>query len=203
MSVRNIQMRRSVSPAWLAALLLVAASCQPRPKSAPADVGARPPEAATMRPSAARAAPKRSRPAPAVRSRMTASPASPASPAAPAAPAAALPLALKLAVSKTTLTLAQRARFQIRFTAVNQGSHTINPRLYSVRLLVNGRPSVAWMLAIGNGPRDRRWTALPAGESLQMGWALGKALFPAPGRYQMVLQQGTLRSAAVTVTVTP
>jgi len=176
------------------ALLLFTATCQPRPKSPPTDVGVRPAEPGEIRVPPARPNAVRPRRAP---------PARPRRAAIPVRPPAPLPLSLTLTATPKTLTMAKRARFQVRFTAVNTGARTINPRLHSVRLLVNGRPSTAWMLAIGNGARDRRWYALPPGGSLQMGWPLGKALFPAPGRYILLLQQGTLRSAAVTVTVAP
>lgn len=114
-----------------------------------------------------------------------------------------LPLTLTLFGTPRTLTLAQRSSFRIRFSARNNGTKVVDPQLFSVELLVNGKRSMSWMLAIGNGPRSKQWRALSPGESVGMGWPLGKALFPKPGAYTLVLRQGATTSASIKITVLP
>jgi len=118
-------------------------------------------------------------------------------------------LRLELTTSATTLTMAERAAFQIGVRATNQGDAVLEPRLDLADLTVNGESSMDWRMAIGNGGRDKDWLAMPAGKTVEMQWPLGEALFRAPGTYKIELslsdvEGNSVASAApTTITVTP
>ena len=117
----------------------------------------------------------------------------------PAAPT----LTCKLLVSSTELAMKQRRAFTIGVEVTNTGKATVATRLSSggCTLKVNGQPSMAWNLAIGNGARNVDWDDLPPGKTVSLRWPLGEALFPAPGAYHLVLLcAGQEVAADVTVT---
>jgi hypothetical protein len=85
--------------------------------------------------------------------------------------AAVEPAALELEVSlrawpSNRLRPADGRIFTLHFTLRNTGDRTVDPSLSASKLLIDGTPWSDWPLTIGNGPRDERWTALPAGEVL-------------------------------------
>ena len=51
---------------------------------------------------------------------------------------------------------------------------------------VNGKEVANWPLTVSNGPRDSRWTALPAGERLEFAYAMGEPDFRPHGVYDVV-----------------
>jgi hypothetical protein len=56
------------------------------------------------------------------------------------------------------------------------------------KLLVNGKESMAWSLAIGNGKREAKWFALSPGETVSMTWSsLGESLLTGPGEFWLAL----------------
>jgi hypothetical protein len=74
--------------------------------------------------------------------------------------------------------------FMIHFALVNDGDKPVNPDLGSSQLLVNGKKLKDWQFIVSQGPRDARWQALPAGDYLAFGYALGKH-FEEPGTYKV------------------
>jgi hypothetical protein len=72
----------------------------------------------------------------------------------------------------------------IHFTLVNDGTDSVGPKVGSWRLVVNGEELEDSNFIFANGPRDARWTELPAGESLRFGYALEK-YFSEPGVYRV------------------
>ena len=74
--------------------------------------------------------------------------------------------------------------FMIHFALVNDGDKTINPDVESSRLLVNGKDLKGWDFIIANGIRDDSWYALPPGDYLAFGYALGER-FEKPGVYKV------------------
>lgn len=114
------------------------------------------------------------------------------------------PIEVALDVDPPELTLAERGRFRISLSATNEGSETVDPELHLAQLLVNGTPSKAWSLAVGNGKRERKWFELPPGETTSMTWStLGESLFREPGTFELVLRLRDRERAAATVRVHP
>jgi hypothetical protein len=97
-------------------------------------------------------------------------------------------LDIRLTVSSNAFALADRGAFRIGFVTTNRGEAAIDPEMMSAELYVNGEVSHAWNLAISNGGRTDAWFSLPPGESIQMSWPLGDALFPKAGEYHVVMK---------------
>ncbi len=113
-------------------------------------------------------------------------------------------MALELGAEPVRLPLEARDCLALSITATNTGSEVVDPELHRAQLLVNGEPSSAWSLAIGNGPREPRWFALSPGESVTMSWSsLGSAVLPEPGEYRLELRLDDVRSRPVRVVVEP
>jgi hypothetical protein len=86
------------------------------------------------------------------------------------------------------LTEMERKNFKITISATNRGGATVDPELHRAKLLVNGKESRAWSLAIGNGKRETKWFALPPGETVSMTWSsLGESLLAGPGEFSLVV----------------
>jgi hypothetical protein len=105
-------------------------------------------------------------------------------------------LAIKLLSSPTQLTMAERSKFMVGLEVENRGTEVVEPQLSQCQLLVNGKSSLSWGLAIGNGTRAPEWYKLPPGKHVTMSWPLGEALFETPGDYHLVLQLGGQESTA-------
>jgi hypothetical protein len=76
--------------------------------------------------------------------------------------------------------------FALNFRFTNVSASAINPMIGESFLKVNGKEVVNWELTINNGPRDNRWTSLPAGDHLEFTYAMGAPDFSAPGTYDVV-----------------
>ena len=68
----------------------------------------------------------------------------------------------------------QTERLNMTFTLVNDGVETINPGIAATHLVVNGKELADSVMIFGNGPRDARFDALPPGQHLLFGYALGE-----------------------------
>ena len=100
-------------------------------------------------------------------------------------------LDLTFTIDPLRLPASQRGRVVVTLGATNRGQHAVDPQLGRTELLVNGRPSKAWSLAVANGKRESAWFSLPAGKTVSLSLAsLGPSLFPGPGRFHLVLQHG-------------
>jgi hypothetical protein len=106
-------------------------------------------------------------------------------------------LAVKLLASPTQLTMAERSKFLVGVEVKNHGQAAVDPQLSTgCELTVNGEPSMAWNLAIGNGARDATWYKLPPGQTATMSWPLGTDLFDKPGDYHLVMTLAGQQSTA-------
>ncbi len=85
-------------------------------------------------------------------------------------------------VTQETLDLAT-----VSGAVTNLGAETIDTRVRTSELRVNGESLPTWGLAIGNGPRDEREYALPPGERVEFSRVMGDSLFHGPGDYEFVL----------------
>lgn len=107
----------------------------------------------------------------------------------------------QLVAEPTTLSMRQRDSFVLRIVATNRGSGVTDTERDALALNVNGEDSMAFALAFGNGVREQRWSALPAGQSVSEE-RRGLALFDQPGDYELLLHRGERVFARVRVRVT-
>src|ERR1700687_4524939 len=92
--------------------------------------------------------------------------------------------------------------FSVSFTLVNDGKKTLNPEVDSSRFFINGKELKDWGFIVGNGPRGEDFKALPPGECLQFGAAMGK-YFTEPGIYKVKWQGKAFESSEVVFRVLP
>lgn len=114
-------------------------------------------------------------------------------------------LAIKLLVSPTQLSMAERAQLTIGLEVENRGPDAVDPQIaQTCELFINGAASVVWNLALGggSGAREPRWHLLPPQQTVSVVWPLGVELFPRPGSYHLVMKLAGQESRA-DVRVTP
>ena len=90
----------------------------------------------------------------------------------------------------------------MHFALVNDGDKTLNPEIESSELLVNGKQLKDWAFIIGQGPRDDRFAALPPGDHLLFGYALGDH-FQKPGIYKLSWKGKNFQSSQIGFRVLP
>lgn len=89
------------------------------------------------------------------------------------------PITIRLLAAPTQLSMSERDRFRIGLVATNTSDEAVDPHLYATQLLVNGEPSPAFDLALGNSVVPAKWDLLPPGDTTPpIEWPLGAALFP-------------------------
>lgn len=111
---------------------------------------------------------------------------------------------LVLRAEPQQLTMSELKDFKISLAATNQGRETIDPQLHRAKLLVNGKESKVWSLAIGNGKRKAKWFALPPGETVSMTWSsMGESLLTRPGVFTLALRLDDMQLAPIQVLVLP
>jgi RNA polymerase sigma factor (sigma-70 family) len=89
-----------------------------------------------------------------------------------------------ITVSSPIFREGESGALQINFTLVNDGKKVIDPRIGASRLFINGKELKDSARIFNNGPHDDRDTALPAGDYLHFGYALGRH-FAKPGVYRV------------------
>lgn len=90
----------------------------------------------------------------------------------------------------------------IHFTLVNDGSETIDPKIESSKIIINGVELENSGLILGNGPRDARWSALPPGDALEFTYAL-ESYFKKPGIYRVSWKGDNFETPTIIFRVTP
>src|SRR5687767_5038390 len=70
-----------------------------------------------------------------------------------------------LTVSRPLFHAGWTKELSVHFTLVNDGSATIDPKIESSKIIINGVELEDSGFILGNGPRDKRWGALPPGDS--------------------------------------
>lgn len=110
-------------------------------------------------------------------------------------------LHVDLAVTPERVTPETLDSLRVGVTVTNEDSETIDTQLPLSTLLVDGRPSQPWSLAISNGARDERESALPPGESVDAARIMGEDLVRDPGDHELVLEVRGVRSEPVHVLV--
>lgn len=108
----------------------------------------------------------------------------------------------RLSAEPTSLTKDTRDQLRLTLSATNVGTEVVDPELHRAELLVNGRRSRAFALAVGNGKRETKWYALPPGDTVSMTWStLGERLLDEPGEYTLQLSHDGQEAEPVTVAV--
>jgi hypothetical protein len=106
-----------------------------------------------------------------------------------------------LTVTPQHVNQATLAELTASIAVTNDEDRTINPQVRQSRLLVDGVPSQAWSLAVGNGAGTEREFELPPGERVVVHRPVDAGLFDGPGDRELVAEVGGIRSAPVRVTV--
>jgi len=92
---------------------------------------------------------------------------------------------------------------QMSFALVNDGGSTVDPKIGSSHLLINGVEPQDWSFVIGNGPRNEWFKALPPAQVLQFGYQLGPRYFQKPGIYIVRWEGENFKSPELTFRVVP
>ena len=102
-----------------------------------------------------------------------------------------------ISIEKPVFVWKEETKFlPMHFALINDGDETIDPRLRSCELLVNGRVPKNWEQTINNGPRDKRWRALPPGDVLHLTIAFEEE-FRKPGVYKVMWKGKEFKSAEI------
>jgi hypothetical protein len=99
------------------------------------------------------------------------------------------------------MSMTDRTAFSVGVAVTNRGTANVDPDLVNCTLTVNGKRSMSWSMAIGNGARESSWYDLPPNQTATMSWPLGDELFDEPGHYHLVVALGG-QEATADVTVT-
>jgi len=103
-------------------------------------------------------------------------------------------LSIQLTVTPEHVTEADLDELTVRVRVANDGDRTVDLQLPSSTLTVDGEELQAWNLAIGNGARDARESALPPGDSIEAARVLGRWLVDEPGDHEVVIEVLGVRS---------
>jgi hypothetical protein len=125
----------------------------------------------------------------------------PAAPGAKSAPKAR-PLRASLSVNRPVFREGDTSGLQIDFTLVNATDQVINPKVGSSKIVINDKALADSGFILSNGPRPANAEALPPGERLRFGYALGD-YFARPGTYRVRWEGEGFRSPEITFRVLP
>jgi len=109
----------------------------------------------------------------------------------------------------TAFPMRKRGEFELWIVARNDAPTIADTERNALRYEVNGQDSMMLTMAFDNGARDRRWRALPPGETLREARGgsgdptFGQELFPAPGDYHLRLRRDGQVVAGLDVRVSP
>ena len=90
----------------------------------------------------------------------------------------------------------------LHFTLVNDGSETVDPKIGSSKIIINGVELKDSGFILGNGPRDKRWRALPSGDSLEFTYTL-EEYFKTPGIYRVSWKGENFETPTIVFRVMP
>jgi len=107
-----------------------------------------------------------------------------------------------LSVSRPLFHAGRTKELLIYFTLVNDGSRTIDPKIESSKIIINGVELGDSGFILSNGPRDKRWRALPPGDSLEFTYAL-EDYFKEPGVYRVSWKGENFETPTIAFRVMP
>ena len=82
-------------------------------------------------------------------------------------------LVAKLELSQSSPTVETVPDMFVKFSLKNQGKVSVDPALTQTELVIDGKPFEQSAQLFGNGPRDARFTCLPAGDTIDFSYAIG------------------------------
>ncbi len=112
-------------------------------------------------------------------------------------------LRVDLDVTPERVTTRSLDSLTVQVSVTNEDTETIDLQLPSSTLLVDGVPSRSWNIAIGNGAREARESALPPGDSIQVARVMGDGLVREPGDHEAVLEVRGVPSPPAHVVIEP
>jgi hypothetical protein len=115
----------------------------------------------------------------------------------------ASPLVAQIEAHPLELTMATLHDFAISFVVTNQSSGAVDTEMSRSELMIDGKPSMQWGAAVGNGAVDPEWEALAPQHSIRREFRFGEHLFFKPGDYTLVLVVGSASSKPLHVHVAP
>ncbi|MGH9968652.1 MAG: hypothetical protein ACREBG_12605 [Pyrinomonadaceae bacterium] len=107
-----------------------------------------------------------------------------------------------ISVSSSVFKEGSTKNLQLDFTLVNDGAQTINPRIESSKIFINGKELEDSSLIFANGPRGVDWSAIPPGGFLQFSYGLEK-YFRASGIYKVSWKGEEFESPPIVFRVLP
>jgi hypothetical protein len=106
-------------------------------------------------------------------------------------------------VKPERVTPAELDSLRVDLSVTNEDSETIDLQLPSSTMLVDGERSPSWNVAIANGAREARESALPPGDSITVSRVMGSGLVREPGDHEIVIEVRGVRSPPAHVVVEP
>lgn len=82
-------------------------------------------------------------------------------------------LVAKLELSQSSPTVETVPDMFVKFSLKNHGKVSVDPALAQTELVIDGKPFEQSAQLFGNGPRDARFTGLPAGDTIDFSYAIG------------------------------
>ncbi|MBL8082499.1 MAG: hypothetical protein JNN26_07805 [Candidatus Obscuribacter sp.] len=82
-------------------------------------------------------------------------------------------LVAKIGLSQSDPTVETVPEMFVKFSLKNPGKVSVDPVLTQTELVIDGKPFEQSALLFGNGPRDARFSSLPAGDTLDFSYAIG------------------------------
>ena len=107
-----------------------------------------------------------------------------------------------LGVNRPFVTQGQTKDLRIDFTLVNDADTVIDPRIAESHIVINGKELADSDVILGNAPKDSRLSALPPGDHLQFGFALGE-FFNEPGIYRVSWKGTGFQSPEIVIRIMP
>lgn len=104
--------------------------------------------------------------------------------------------------ASTPLVHRMAPRLQMYFSLVNDGDRTVDPKIGSSKLLINGKVPEDWNFVINNGIRSSEADALPPGRFLLFGYKLDR-YFDKPGIYRVHWEGEAFKSPEIVIRVMP
>ncbi|MBI5173991.1 MAG: hypothetical protein HY986_14005 [Candidatus Melainabacteria bacterium] len=94
-------------------------------------------------------------------------------------------LTAKIGLSQSEPTVETVPDLFVKFSLKNKGRVTVDPVLTQTELVIDGKPFEQSAQLFGNGPRDARFSSLPAGETIDFSYAIGY-YFRKPGEHTLL-----------------
>jgi len=82
-------------------------------------------------------------------------------------------LVAKIGLSQSDPTVETVPEMFVKFSLKNPGKVSVDPVLTQTELVIDGKPFEQSALLFGNGPRDARFSSLPAGDTIDFSYAIG------------------------------